>query len=203
MKRITYISAAFAAMFIITPARAMLKCFKNPPYSVEDGMPTRGSSAWQIVMGDTLTDGVALCVASGNKLTNVANDATHCICRAVSPYISEWFSPDHTFANNADCVESCSLYCTDTYWQDHDYVPMPMDGTSHTECPTGWLAISNDELSVAKTTCPTGTVYAGAMPQCKGLDTSSDIQECGMYIQSGGSDETGQYEFEEPCAYTE
>ena len=69
-----------------------------------------------------------------------------------------------------------------------------------TSCPTGYIAIDEEYLTIA-TTCPSGTVSAGDAESCL---VSSPAGDCIMYAPAGVSytDDSGTYEFTEACPMT-
>ena len=67
-----------------------------------------------------------------------------------------------------------------------------------TSCPSGYVAVSEVNITIA-TSCPTGTVSAGAAESCL---VSSPAGSCIMYAPAGVAytDSKGTYKFTEPCA---
>ena len=72
-----------------------------------------------------------------------------------------------------------------------------MAAAPSTSCPSGYIAIDEEYLSIA-TTCPSGTVSVGTADSCL---VSSPAGSCIMYAPAGGSytDGTGTYEFTDAC----
>ena len=67
-----------------------------------------------------------------------------------------------------------------------------------TDCPTGYIAIDEPQITIA-TTCPSGMVSVGVAESCL---VSNPAGDCIMYAPAGVSftDAPGTYEFTEPCA---
>ena len=69
--------------------------------------------------------------------------------------------------------------------------------TPSTSCPTGYIALDEEYITVA-TTCPSGTISVGTAESCLGTTTNG---ECYMYTPVGMSftDDSGTYEFTDVC----
>ncbi|MBQ8294357.1 MAG: hypothetical protein IJX89_03155 [Alphaproteobacteria bacterium] len=201
---------------IHSPASAIIKCFKTAPYQMDDSyLHSSYNSYWGLEMGDTTVEGVALCTKNDSQMYATGN--TYCQCIATTPFISEWFRPDgyyddqgnwqYTqgyFETQSDCEDQCAYYCSETYniFEYGDQLPSPADGTTHSQCPSGFLAITYDNLTLANSSCPTGTYAIGTITACS--DIGTDEQECGLFMPAGThTDETGTYEYSEPCPWTD
>ena len=66
-----------------------------------------------------------------------------------------------------------------------------------TSCPTGYIAIDEEYLTIA-TSCPSGTTAIGTAESCL---ASSPAGDCIMYAPAGVSytDAPGTYEFTDAC----
>lgn len=202
MTKLFLIYGIAGTLLMHTPANAIIKCFKNAPYQVDDAYLTSANSYFGLVMGDTTVEGVALCGESASSLGNGSN-ATKCQCIATTPFISEWMYPDISFDTQAECEEQCANYCTQTYWQDREEAPVPeATWTNHSQCPSGFLAVSYDNLTLANSSCPSGAASIGTITACD--DIGTDDQECGLFMPAGTyTDQTGTYEYSEPCPWTD
>lgn len=199
------------------PADALIKCFKKAPYQLDDSyLNSRYNSYWELVMGSTNVEGVALCTNSSGKLTP-DNKNTYCRCKATTPFVSDWFHPDGyyddqgnwqytqgNFASQSDCEDKCAYYCSETYniFEYGDVLPSPAEGNSHSQCPSGFLAITYDTLAVANSSCSSGTYNIGTITPCNKIGT--DDQECYLFTPVGTyKDTTGTYEYSAPCPWTD
>lgn len=219
MNRILIICVgAGATLLAHNPANALIKCFKDAPFQMDDSyLDSSHNSYWELVMGNTNVEGIALCSGTTTKYTDSAYANTLCQCIAITPFVSDWFSPDGyyddqgdwqytqgQFASQSDCEDQCAYYCSETYniYEYGDYVPQPTERTQHTQCPSGFYAVSYDNLAVAKSSCPSGTYAIGTFTPCSGI--GSDDQECHLFTPAGTyKDATGTYEYSEPCPWTD
>ena len=73
-----------------------------------------------------------------------------------------------------------------------------LDNGPATDCPSGYIAIDEPQITIA-TTCPSGMVSVGVAESCL---VSNPAGDCIMYAPAGVSftDAPGTYEFTEPCA---
>lgn len=78
------------------------------------------------------------------------------------------------------------------------YPIMATAATPDTSCPSGYVAITEQQITIA-TSCPSNTTPAGTAETCL---ATSPTGSCIMYIPANTSytDDTGTYEYTEPCA---
>ena len=68
-----------------------------------------------------------------------------------------------------------------------------------TSCPSGYVAVVEDSMTIANSSCPSGHMSAGTATSCI---ASSPGGSCIMYAPANTtySDNTGSYVFEQACA---
>ncbi len=68
-----------------------------------------------------------------------------------------------------------------------------------TSCPSGYVAVVEEYMTIADGTCPSGYTSAGTAVSCL---ISNPGGSCIMYAPTNTtySDNTGSYVFEQPCA---
>ena len=68
-----------------------------------------------------------------------------------------------------------------------------------TSCPSGYVAVVEEDMDIANTSCPTGYTSAGSATSCI---ASNPGGSCIMYAPANTtySDSTGSYVFDQACA---
>ena len=71
--------------------------------------------------------------------------------------------------------------------------------TPSTSCPSGYVAVVEEHMTIANSSCPSGYTSAGTATSCI---ASSPGGSCIMYAPAGVfyKDATGTYEYTEACA---
>ncbi len=71
--------------------------------------------------------------------------------------------------------------------------------TPSTSCPSGYVAVVEEHMTIANSSCPSGYTSAGTATSCI---ASSPGGSCIMYAPANTtySDNTGTYVFEQACA---
>ena len=68
-----------------------------------------------------------------------------------------------------------------------------------TSCPSGYVTVVEDSMTIANSSCPSGYTSAGTATSCI---ASNPGESCIMYAPANTtySDSTGSYVFEQACA---